>query len=295
MSDQQLQIINFMVVPFGLMAIMVSLGLSLTVGDFRRLLDNPRPVTVGLGGQLILMPALGWCVAYLFRLPPELAVGLFILACSPAGVTSNALTYAARANIALAVTLTALSSVITVFTTPFFVQWALNHYYAAGSVPEMSIWTTVLQLVKVAVLPVAVGMIIRHFLPGWAARAGVWLRPASMIILIFVIVFSLLANAQLVWNSLLTAGPAAWVLNVLAMATGLGIATLAGLNREDRLTVAIEVGVHNATLATFVTMSVLGSLELAITPTIYGAIMVINASILIRYLRRRARKAALAE
>lgn len=274
----------------GLIAIMVSLGLSLTVADFRRLVDHPKPISIGLLGQLALMPILGWIVTYIFRLPPEMAVGLFILACSPAGVTSNALTYAARANVALAVTLTALSSLITVFSTPFFVQWALNHYYAAGQVPDMDIWKTVAQLVKVAVLPIVVGMVVRQMVPQWAERAQVYLRPASMVVLVFVIVFSLIANAELVWNSLAKAGPAAWVLNVLAMAAGYCIATMGRLDRQDRLTIAIEVGVHNATLATFVTMTVLGSLELAITPTIYGAIMVINASILIRYLRGRERR-----
>jgi BASS family bile acid:Na+ symporter len=287
-----IEFVNFNAVPVGLMVIMFSLGLSLTLADFKRLAKSPQPVLVGLFGQLAALPLLGLVVAALFALPAPMAVGLFILAASPAGVTSNGLTYAARANVALAVTLTAFSSVITVFSTPLLVKWALTFYYTAGNVPQMSILNTIYQLVKITVIPIAIGMFVRRLWPEWSIRAEVWLRPTSLVIIILVVVSSMLVNFEMVMEHLFTAGPAAWVLNVTAMATGYLLAALFRLDHQDRLTLSIEVGVQNATLAMFITMSVLGSLEIALIPTIYGLLMVFNATVLIHYLKWKARQSA---
>jgi bile acid:Na+ symporter, BASS family len=243
-------------------------------------------VVGGLFGQLLLLPPLALLVAWVFRLPPEMATGLFILAVSPGGVTSNAITFVARANVALAVVLTTLSSLITVFTIPILVSWALGHFFIAGEAPTLSIPNTMLQLARVTLLPVAVGMAIRLANRGFADRLTIWLRPASLVVLIAVIGFSLFVSAELVAQNLWRAGPAAYVLNVLSMAVGLAIAFVLRLDRTDALTLGIEVGIHNATLATFLSLTILKDLALAITPTIYGCIMVLNALLLVRLLRR---------
>lgn len=292
MPADQVTFVNLVVVPAGLMAIMFSLGLSLAGADFRRLAEHPRAVGVGLAGQFLMLPVLGWAIAFIFRLPPEMATGLFILAVCPSGVSSNAIVFAARANVALAVTLTALTSILTVVTIPIMISLALNYYFAEGTAPTLPILDTILQLVKMTALPVSLGMLIRLWKPALAERLVVWLRPVSVIILVCVILFSVIISADLVMANLVTAGPAAWALNVCAMAAGLGIARLARLDRKDSLTIAIEVGVHNATMATFLTLSVLNSWELAITPTIYGVLMIVNAGLLVRYLNWRGRRAA---
>ena len=140
--------------------------------------------------------------------------------------------------------------------------------------------------------PILTGMLVRYLWPEEAARMTVWLRPASLIVLIAVIGFAVLASLGLVVDNLLHAGPAAYVLNAASMALGLLIARLLHLDRNDSLTVAIEVGIHNATMATFLSLSVLKSMSLAITPTIYGIIMIANAGLLVRWLRRRETAAA---
>lgn len=282
MSSEFVAFVNTVVVPIGLVAIMFSMGLSLTFGDFREVARNPRAVFGGLFGQLGLLPPLALAVAWLFRLPPEMATGLFILAICPGGITSNAITYAARANVALAVVLTSVSSLITVFTIPVLLNWALGHFALQGQVPPLSVPKTMLQLAQMTVVPVAAGMAIRSFRPAVAERLTPWLRPASLVVLIAVIGFSLLVSARLVLDNLLYAGPAAFVLNATSMALGVAIARLLRLNRPDTLTVAIEVGIHNATMATFLSLSILKDIALAITPTIYGAIMVINAGLLVQ-------------
>jgi BASS family bile acid:Na+ symporter len=218
-------------------------------------------------------------------------MGLFILAICPGVITSNAITFAARANVALAVVLTTASSLVTVFTIPVLMNWALGHYFTAGEIPTLSVPGTMIQLGEMTLVPVLAGMMLRKMKPDLAARLTVWLRPAAMIVLVAVIGFSVLVSLQLVIANLLRAGPAAYALNVGSMTLGLALSALLGLDRRDRLTVTIEVGIHNATMATFLSLSVLKDVSLAITPTIYGIIMILNAGLLVRWFRRRAARA----
>ncbi len=294
MSDEFIVLVNRVVVPIGLIAIMFSMGLSLRPREFAEVARNPRAVFGGLFGQLVLLPPLAVLVAALFRLPPAMAAGLFILAICPGGITSNAITYAAKANVALAVVLTTLSSLVTVFTIPPLLNWALTHYFVAGEVPPLSVPATMLQLAQMTLAPILGGMLVNRLWPNAAARLTVWLRPASLVVLIAVIAFAVLASAKLVVANLLQAGPAAYLLNAASMALGMGIAALLRLDRNDSLTVAIEVGIHNATMATFLSLTVLKEMSLAITPTIYGIVMIANAGLLVRWLRRRAATAAAA-
>lgn len=287
MPADYVMFVNTVFVPIGLMLIMFSLGLTLVLRDFGLVLTNAKLVFAGLGGQLLLMPLLALALGMLFRLPPELALGLFILGICPAGTTSNALTFAGRGNVALAVVLTALSSLITVFTIPLLLSWAVQHFPVGGKVPELSIFSTVMQLVRITVLPVIAGMLVRRFLPDLAARMSRWLRPTALIVMVGVIAFSVLVSLETVLINLWRAGPAIWTLNVVATGVGLLIARGIGANARDSMTIAIEVGVHNVTLAIFITLSVLDNLPLAVMQNIYGVVMLLNAGLLIRWFRSR--------
>lgn len=293
MPPEVVTLVNTVIVPIGLAAIMFSMGLSLSLADFREVGRNPKAVVGGLVGQLVCLPPLAILLAIVFQLPPAMALGLFILAACPAGTTSNAVTYAAKANVALAVVLTTLSSLITVFSIPLLLSWAIDHYYVAGEAPTLSVTRTMTQIAQITIVPVVIGMLLRRASPAFADRASVWLRPASLVVLVAVILFSVLVSLELVAENLLRAGPAALALNILAMAAGLGVATVLGLSNNDRLTIAIEVGIQNATMATFLSLTILKDLSLAITPTIYGVIMIANAGLLVRWFRwREARRAA---
>lgn len=289
MPPETIEFVNTVFVPVGLMLIMFSMGLTLALKDFGLVLGNGRAVGAGLFGQLLVMPLLALAIGILFRLPPELALGVFILGITPAGTTSNALTFVGKGNVALAVVLTALSSLITVFSIPILLSWALPHFLGdgGGTVPELSIPATILQLLRITILPMVVGMLVHRFAPGFASRMARWLRPTSFIVLIGVIVFAVVVSLDMVLANLVQAGPPLWVLNVLAMATGLLLAKLIGVGGRDSMTLAIEVGVHNVTLATFLTLTVLNSLPLAVTQNIYGVVMLVNAMILIRWFRAR--------
>jgi BASS family bile acid:Na+ symporter len=130
-------------------------------------------------------------------------------------------------------------------------------------------------------------MVVRRFAPDFAARMSRWLRPTSLIVMIGVIGFSVLVSLEMVLLNLVRAGPAIWTLNVAATAAGLLIAKVIGANDRDSMTLAIEVGVHNVTLAIFITLSVLESLPLAVMQNIYGVVMLLNAGLLIRWFRSR--------
>jgi BASS family bile acid:Na+ symporter len=293
MSLDWIQFINTTLVPLGLMLIMFSLGLTLALRDFGLVARNPLLVGVGFGTHLFVLPVLGLAIGALFALPPQMALGLFIISLCPAGTTSNALTFVGRGNVALAVVLTALTSLVTVFTIPLLLSWAVPHFLAGqgGTVPTLSIPNTIMQLVRITVLPIVVGMTVRHFAPDFAARMARWLRPTAFVILIAVIAVSVLVSIEMVLERLVTATPAILALNVSAMALGLLIGKLIGASPRDAMTLSIETGVQNVTLAIFLTLTVLGSMPLAVTQNIYGVIMIVNASLLIRWWRRRIRAA----
>jgi BASS family bile acid:Na+ symporter len=287
MSEPLIAFVNLAFVPAGLVLIMFSLGLALRLGDFAEVWRQRRLVVTGLFGQLFLMPLLALAVGMVFGLPPALALALFILGICPAGTTSNALTYVGGGNVALAVVLTALSSLITVFSIPLLLQWALPHFLTSGAVPHLSVPQTMLQLARITLLPIAIGMIVRRFRPDWADKLGPWLKPTSLVVLIGVIGISLILSFDMVMRNFVSVAPATWVLNAAAMACGLALARLVRAGPRDAMTLAIEVGVHNATLAIFITLQVLKDLPVAVTQNIYGVVMVLNALILIRWFRPR--------
>lgn len=287
MDQSIVSFLNLVFVPVGLMLIMFSMGLTLALRDFGLVLASKRLVAAGLAGQLVAMPLLALAIGALFFLPPELALGVFILGITPAGTTSNALTFIGRGNVALAVVLTALSSLITVFTIPLLLGWALPWFLGSGDAPPLSILGTILQLARITILPMVVGMLVRRFAPALAQRLARWLRPVSLIVLIGVIGLAVAASAEMVLANLVRAAPPLLVLNLAAMATGLLLARLVRADTRDSMTLAIEVGVHNVTLATFLTLTVLDSLPLAVAQNIYGVLMLINAGLLIRWFRAR--------
>ena len=289
MSQGWIQYVNTGVVPVGLMLIMFSLGLTLALKDFGLVARRPLLVGAGFATHLLVLPLLGLGIGLLFRLPPEMALGLFIVSLCPAGTTSNALTFVGRGNVALAVVLTALTSLVTVFTIPIVLSWAVPWFLTGGAaaVPALSVPNVIMQLATITVLPILAGMAFRYFWSDLAARLARWLRPTAFVILVVVIGFSVAVSARMVLDNFVRATPAILALNLAAMGFGLLLGRLLGAGARDSMTLAIETGVQNVTLAIFLTLTVLGSLPLAVTQNIYGVLMILNASLLIRWWRGR--------
>lgn len=280
------EFVTRLLLPMGLFALMYSLGLSLNLIDFQRLIRFPRALFVGLLGQLVGLPVIAFIIALTVPLPPELAISLIVIAACPAGVTGNVLAFIGRADVALSIALTALSSFIGIITTPLFVMLALRTFYGGVEGPMLDIGGATGKLFLFTAPPILAGLMTRLFLPGVAIRLLLWFRPAAFGILLTTITFSVLTNWGMVSRNIVGMGPVAFLMNAVAMALGLWLSQQFLLTPRQRTTLVIELGVQNATMATFVAVALLQRSDMAAAPTIYGIIMVVNALLVMPMVRR---------
>ena len=277
---------NTTLIPAGLILIMFSLGLSLTLPDFTKVFAYPKPLSIGLFGQLLLLPCLAFFLAFAFRLPADIATGLVILAACPGGITSNAIVFAAKADVALSVSLTTITSFVTVISTPLLISLALLAFYDKGNAPDINVITVIKTLVMLTIVPVTVGMITRRIIPTLSKRLVVWLRPTSMVILVSVIVVNVINDYDRILDSAMIVGPAVLLLNVMALMAGTFLALFGRLHTEQTITIGLEVGIQNASMATFLVLIVLDDFMLSLVPSVYGVLMLITAPIYVKYMRR---------
>jgi len=268
-----IDVLTRVLLPTSLAVIMFGLGVGLTPTDFRRIATFPRVVMIGLFGQFVLLPALAIVVAVGFGLPPELAAGLLILALCPGGVTSNFFSFLARGDVALSVTLTAVISLAAPFSVPLLAGWMVP--VVAGKPAEFQLglvetWATLLAL---TVVPVLLGMMVRQINRAVAGELQRWTGPVG-IALMFLIIGGIVAqNWEMMPAFFAQVGIAVTVLVFLALLSGWLIARIGGANRQQRATIAIEVGIQNGTMAMLVTGVLLASTEMTVVPAIYGLVM----------------------
>lgn len=268
------------IVPVGLVLVMFGMGLSLSLDDFRRVFEFPKAALLGIIGQLLLLPALAFALTAVVNMPRDIAVGLIIIAACPGGVASNAIVYAARADVALSVTLTALNSTVTVFSIPFVVSLGLMmHMGDSGKVPDMPILQTMGRLFSITVLPISIGMLVRARWRHLADRLGDTFRVASIVILVVIVVGVIGMQVDTFVASLRYSGPYALLLNLLAMGVGYGLARFYKLDNAQQSTIAIEIGLQNGTLAVLVALTLLEMKEMAVTPSVYAAVMLITGGL----------------
>jgi bile acid:Na+ symporter, BASS family len=273
--------------PIALFIIMIGIGLTLTVADFRREARQPRGVVVGTLAQLVLMPALGFAVAMLLRLEPEIAVGLVIVAACPGGSTSNLIAYLARANVALSIVLTVLASVLAILTLPLYVSMALGWWpISSGAAIRMPVGQTVALLVGIILVPVAIGMTVRRRAPDRAASLEKAVSLFGGLVLLLLIVAIVYSVRDRFWALMGAAGPAALLLNLGGVAAGYLAAALAGLSGPDRLTTGIELGVKNTTIGMLVAVTIIGSEAVAVPAAVYGLLMYVSGFALVALGRR---------
>jgi len=274
------------IVPWVLRLVMAGLGLSLTLVDFKRVIVFPKAATVGLVAQLVGLPLTAFLLALAFDAPPAIAVGLVILAACPSGVTANAYTFAARADVPLCVTLSALTSVITVFTIPFLIELALQVFAEPGQAVTMSAQNMLLNLMGFTLIPLALGMLFRHFFPALAEWAVEPIRKGVLWLMILVLLLGVVASIEEIVDNFATAGLLVIVMNVLTMALGFGAAKLFRLPLQQVVTITFEVGVQNLALALAIAYAILGVPEFAISALIYAAVMPATALAFVSIARR---------
>ncbi len=233
--------------PLSLAVIMFSLGLGLTMADFKRVLTRPLAFAIGALNQVVVLPLVALVLAVTFALPPELAVGLMILSFCPGGVTSNILAKLANGDVALSVTLTGVISLLSILTVPFLVAWSVNHFMGTAA-PEVSITALAMAMFLITAVPVALGVALRHFASDFAMRIEPIFSWVALALFVVIVAGALASNWTIFIENLPILGPALVVLNVSLLVLGALLAWLFGLNRNEIKTVAIETGIQNATL-----------------------------------------------
>ena len=276
--------------PVGLALVMLGMGLTLLPEDFQRVTRYPKAVAVGLVSQLVFLPIIAFLVASIVPMRPEIAVGLMVLALCPGGPSSNMITYLAKGDVALSVTLTALSSAITVFTIPIFANLSLQYFAGQSAAIALPVGQTMLQIFAIALVPVGLGMLIRQQFPNLARR----LEKVANRLAIGFLALIILAIIIHEWNRLPTfiaqVGIGVVLLNVISMAIGFWLGKLLNLKFPQQICIAIEVGIQNATLAIAITAGLLNNPDMAIPAAIYSLFAYATALLTIFYGRRTAQR-----
>ena len=280
-------IITTVFMPLALGIVMLGLGLSLTVDDFKRVLNYPRAVMIGLFCQMILLPAVAVGVAHLFHLQAALAVGLMLLAAAPGGATANLFSHLAKGDVALNITLTAVNSLLALFTLPLIVNWSLVHFMGEGQVIPM-VLSKIIEVFVIVLGPVAIGMAVRRSTPATADRLDKPVRILSALILLLFIAASVAAQRENMARYFQQVGLAALTFNLVSMAAGYMIPRLFGVLTKQAISIGMEIGIHNGTLAIYLASQILKQPDMTISPAIYSLIMFFTAAAFSTFMARRA-------
>lgn len=258
--------------PVALGIIMFGLGLSLTVGDFARVGKHPKAVLIALACQIILLPAVCFGLVLAFGLPPILAVGMMLLAASPGGTTANLYSHLFRGDVALNITLTAINSVIAVVTLPIITNLAIAYFIPSD--PTLGLqFEEVAKVFLYVLVPVALGMVIRRWKPGFADSMDKPVRIASVIILVVVIAGAVATNWQILVDNVGSLAVITVLFCILSLTVGYYVPRLFGVRRAQSIASGFEIGIHNSTLAIVIAQTVFGSLDYALPAAVYGVLM----------------------
>jgi BASS family bile acid:Na+ symporter len=274
--------------PAALAIIMFAVGITLVPTDFTRLVARPRAVIAGLLGQVIVLPAAAWALAIAWRLPPEMAAGLMIVAASPGGASSALIAHLARGSAALSVTLTVLTSLAALVTMPLVVQAGVGLFLAHDAPTQFSVGGIVRGVFVIATVPVAAGMLLRAWRPALIARLERPLSRVATLLFVAIVIATFVGQRDSLVANLPTVGPAAATLNVFMMAAGIALGRLFAVGRRDAIAIAADCGLHNAALGIFVATAVFQAPVLAVPSVVYALVMNVGAFGLIAFGRRWA-------
>jgi BASS family bile acid:Na+ symporter len=272
--------------PLALGIIMLGMGLALSVSDFKRVAKFPKAALIGLINQLIFLPLMAIGLVMIWPdLKPEFAVGIILLAACPGGATSNLLTYLAKGDAALSITLTAISSLVTVISIPFLVNFGMEQFIGEGKYIALPVLKTMIQIMIITVIPVGIGMIIKGHYPETALKLERPVKIASAIFIILIILGAIFKDKENIVPFFIQSGLPALVLNITSLFVGFVSSRMLGLSFKQSSTISLETGIQNGTLAIAIATSatLLNNPEIAIPPAVYSLLMFITAAILVRW------------
>ena len=280
-------ILTLVILPISLFIIMLGMGLSLVVADFKRIALYPKATVIGLTNQLILLPIIAFGIVSFLNLSPMVAVGFMLLAACPGGTTSNLITHVSRGDTALSITLTAISSFISVLTIPLIVSYALIHFVGDGQAIELPVLQTIAQILIITIVPVSIGMVIRHFFPDFSERMDKPTRIFSSVIFILILITIIATNTDILEKYLFELGSISLLLNVVTMGLGFLTAKLFKLNLPQSISISIESGIQNSALAIVIANSILQQNDMSLPAAIYGLMMFLPGGLMMWYFGRR--------
>ena len=262
--------------PLSLIFIMFTLGLGLTIQDFKNIVEQPKALLLGLTNQMILLPIITFLILFLIELPNELAVGMMILACCPGGVTSNMLTKLAKGDTALSISYTALVSIITVFTLPVIIGLSM-HYFIGESAPDINILSLGLTMFFITTVPVSAGLFLNtkfhRSIKSFTTKAN----KISNLLFIVIVIGALVSEWDAFINNLYLLGPAIIILIIAMLFIGFNSAKWFSISKEKSITIAIESGIQNATVGITIGNLILnqesGLSMLSLPSGVYGILM----------------------
>lgn len=264
--------------PLALAIIMVGLGLELTLKDFARVTQHPKAVLVALFCQLVLLVGIAFILCKVLALPPLLAVGLMLLAASPGGSTANLFSYLFKGDLALNITLTAINSVIAALTLPLIVNFSIMHFMQDSQQITLQLGK-ILQVFGIIIIPVAIGMLIRHHAPRLTEKLNRPLRIFAVIFLILIIVGAIYSEHTNIAEYLTQVGVATALFCIFSLTIGYFVPRLMNIDTAQARASAFEIGIHNSTLAMTIALTVMSSTAVAMPAAVYSIFMYIFAAI----------------
>ena len=274
------------IAPISLALIMLGLGLGLTSRDFLRVLNNPKDFIVGFICQLILLPVVAYIIVLIMDLPIEIALGIMIIAAAPGGVTTNVMTKFANGDVALSISLTAIISLISIFSVPFIIFKSADLLGATGMSTNLTMTGIALKMALVVTVPVILGMIIRKFAVNFVTSNISIIEKITIILFLIVFAAILVEEKDNILNYFKQAGIAALTLNVVMIVLSYYIAKMFSTGIKQRKCISIECGLQNGTLAIFVATQIFSDITYIIPTAAYALIMYLTGFILIFILRR---------
>lgn len=263
--------------PIALGIIMLGLGLSLSLNDFRRVAKFPKAITLALFCQMLLLPAICFFLAKSFDLPPELAVGLMLLAASPGGATANLYSHLSNGDVALNITLTAVNSVLSLFTLPLIVNLSMQYFMNADQFLPMQ-FQKVVEVFAIVLLPVIAGMLLKSKKPEFAKQMDKPVKIMSALFLALIIAVVTIKERHMLVQYFVEIGVPVLAFNVISIAIGYFLPLLFRLGKKQAIAIGMEIGIHNGTLAIYIALNVLGNSTMSLPPGLYGLLMFFTAA-----------------
>ena len=273
------------IAPVCLAIIMFGLGLGLTVADFKRVITIPRDFFIGFLGQVIILPIIAFILIHIISIPPEIALGVMIIAAAPGGVTSNILTKFANGDVALSVTLTAVVSLISVITVPLIVYNSAS-FLGFEITKEISMLNIAAKMFFVVTVPVIFGMIVRSLMTDFIISKTLLIQRLSVILFLIVFISIWVEEWDRIISFITRAGLVAFILNITMIFIGYYMAKSLASGIEQRKCISLECGLQNGTLAVFVATQLFDDIVFMVPTAAYALIMFVTSIIFVLIVRK---------